>query len=66
MNTLMLRRLACLAVLPLYALMVMAAHAEPPATSNPPASAAPAPDDADDHMDWSDQPTRHGRFALSS
>jgi uncharacterized RDD family membrane protein YckC len=63
MNTLMLRRLACLAaVLPLYTLIVMAAHAEPPATSNPPASAAPAPDDADDHMDWSDQPTRHGRF----
>jgi uncharacterized RDD family membrane protein YckC len=56
------RQLAWLAVLPLYAMMIMAAHAEPPATSNPPASAAPAPDDADDHTDWSEHAARHGRF----
>jgi uncharacterized RDD family membrane protein YckC len=63
MNTLMLQRLTFLAVLPLCTMIVIAARAaEPIAIPGAPASAAPAPEDAEDRMDWHDRPDRHGRF----
>jgi uncharacterized RDD family membrane protein YckC len=60
MNTSLLQRLSFLAVLPLCALIVMAAAqaAEPPATPEPPDTAASAP--AADASDWQDALEWHG------
>jgi uncharacterized RDD family membrane protein YckC len=57
-------RPVCLAALSLCTMIVIAAAhaAEPPAIPDAPASAAPAPEDADGRTDWQDRPDRHGRF----
>jgi uncharacterized RDD family membrane protein YckC len=63
MNTFLLQRLTFLAVLPLCTLLVIAAHgAEPSATADTPASAAPAPDETQDRKDRHDRYDWHGRL----
>lgn len=73
MKTQTLRRLTYLAVLPLCAVIVMAAAraAEPPSApgapdSDVPASVAPAPDDAEGRTDWEDRFDRHDRSGWRS
>jgi uncharacterized RDD family membrane protein YckC len=64
MNTHTLQRLTFLAVLPLCTMIVITAAraAQPPAIPDAPASAAPAPEDTHDRMDWHDRMHWHDRM----